>query len=310
MEVFSNTFINTNNVEVKLHDNIVIGGMGGSGISGTYVKSIFESLQLSKRITVVRDYKFIRILPDSSYILVSYSGNTEETISLFNQLLSNQVKPIIVTSGGKLLELAKSHTCVYYILESGLQPRMAFPNIFSVLLKILHNSFKDKMQIDHVEIKKLTIPDNIKEIKFSNFSNNLPIIITNSDYACVGERLRCQLNENAKLHSFNFVLPEYHHNGLVGLKSTFEGKIYFIFIEQRTDLDRIKFHFKFLKQKLIEKNIQYIEVYCNSDSYYINLLQLTMIVDYISLVIAKHQGINPIEVELIDQLKVYLKTMV
>src|SRR3989338_928248 len=81
-------------------DNIVVAGMGGSAICGDLLKIYLHDLKIP--VFVVRDYKVPSFVDENTLVFaVSYSGNTEETISAFCDALNKKAKIVAVTSGGQ-----------------------------------------------------------------------------------------------------------------------------------------------------------------------------------------------------------------
>ncbi len=88
-------------------DKVVIGGMGGSAIAGDLAADLAATAP-TVPILVIRDHQLPFSLNGRSlFIACSYSGNTEETLTLFHQALENDARVIAISSGGKLSEEAR-----------------------------------------------------------------------------------------------------------------------------------------------------------------------------------------------------------
>jgi len=99
-------------------DNVVIAGMGGSGIAG----KIFQEFYQSRPVTLVNSYE----IPDfvnsrTFFVAISYSGNTEETLSATEEAIRKGAKVAAITSGGKLATLVKDTFLVRGISNQGQQ---------------------------------------------------------------------------------------------------------------------------------------------------------------------------------------------
>ena len=115
---------------------IVICGMGGSAISGDYIQTYFEN-SLSIPIIVKRNYRLpVSINSDTLVIAISYSGNTEETISCLIDAIQNNCSIISIGSGGKLEDYCSSARIPFFKIPAGYQPRASFPLLFFPILKI------------------------------------------------------------------------------------------------------------------------------------------------------------------------------
>ncbi|MEQ9412320.1 MAG: SIS domain-containing protein, partial [Cyclobacteriaceae bacterium] len=87
--------------------NILITGMGGSGIGANLIESLtFGRIPIP--MSVNKGYNIPQYVgPHTLFIACSYSGNTEETLSAIEKALLKRAHIICITSGGKMLEIAK-----------------------------------------------------------------------------------------------------------------------------------------------------------------------------------------------------------
>src|SRR5688500_8677780 len=99
--------------------NIVISGMGGSGIGANLVESLtFGRIPIP--ITVCKTYNIPQFVsPHTLFIACSYSGNTEETVAALQKALLKRAHCIVVASGGKLLDTAREYNLFYIQLPGG-----------------------------------------------------------------------------------------------------------------------------------------------------------------------------------------------
>src|ERR1044071_8191172 len=117
--------------------NIIITGMGGSGIGGTIVSEIVSG-ECSVPIVVNKDYFLPSFVTENSLVIVSsYSGNTEETIQAMEAVLKAKAKIVCVSSGGKIAEMAKQNDCDVIIIPGGSPPRAALAYSLTQLFFIL-----------------------------------------------------------------------------------------------------------------------------------------------------------------------------
>ncbi|MCU0373403.1 MAG: SIS domain-containing protein, partial [Ignavibacteria bacterium] len=115
--------------EYKNIKNVVMCGMGGSGLGARVIESVFAS-DLNIPLVRVNDYHIPRFVDsDTLVICSSYSGETEETLQNANEAIAKKVKCIVIANGGRLIDLAKENKLPFYDIEPNFnpsdQPRMA-----------------------------------------------------------------------------------------------------------------------------------------------------------------------------------------
>ena len=236
----------------KIH-RVVIMGMGGSAIAGLIMKDISPHLE----IIVERNYFPNAIIDENTLLIIcSYSGNTEESLSYYKHASSLTKNIFGITSGGKLLTLLKNDNHNHCVLPEGYPPRSILGYVLTVLIKLLDEDellellnvellqeYSDKFSLEGSEIFDLA----------KKIHSTFPVIITEEDLSSIGYRLKCQLNENSKMLSYNVTLPEMNHNEIVGWESKMIDKNLFsliwIDITWPANIKRMDITNKILKNK-------------------------------------------------------------
>jgi len=236
----------------KIH-RVVIMGMGGSAIAGLIMKDISPHLE----IIVERNYFPNAIIDENTLLIIcSYSGNTEESLSYYKHASSLTKNIFGITSGGKLLTLLKNDNHNHCVLPEGYPPRSILGYVLTVLIKLLDEDellellnvellqeYSDKFSLEGSEIFDLA----------KKIHSTFPVIITEEDLSSIGYRLKCQLNENSKMLSYNVTLPEMNHNEIVGWDSKLIDKNLFsliwIDITWPANIKRMNITNKILKKK-------------------------------------------------------------
>ena len=306
MENFKSISINCNNV--------IICGMGGSAIGADFVKNIV-SQSINIPIYVNRTYVLPKWVNSKSLvILCSYSGDTEETISCYEETLSRKIDPIIITSNGFLLRESNKHNFQKIKLPIGMQPRVAFGYSSSVLLILLQ-----KLNlIDNKLIDDLTkIIENIKQTSemFSDFTSNnnkalnlasniydkYPIIYSTPLTETLAVRFRGQLAENGKILSSHNILPEQNHNEIEGFSKS-NNNFFVVWIDDIDDHSQISKRIKITSSILSEKCENYF--YKTSGN---NLIERMyngiLFFDWVSFYVSIFRKIDPTPVNKIKTLK-------
>ncbi len=282
--------------------SIVVCGMGGSAIGGDLLKSYVSNTKLP--VFVNRDYKVPKYVDNYTLVfVVSYSGNTEETLSAFNDARSKKANIIAITSGG---ELAKEAEKVIKI-PSGLQPRAATGYLFFPMLGILYNSnLVDVKNTDLNEMftllkQKEKIKDKAQELS-KKIQGKTPIIYSSELLKPVAYRWQTQINENAKYPAFHSTFSEMNHNEINAFRAMERNKFLAILLRDEKDNPRIKRRMDICKQ-IMEKNIEVEEVKVQGSSFLARMFSTMYLGDYTSYYLALRERVDPTPVEVIEWLK-------
>jgi glucose/mannose-6-phosphate isomerase len=290
-------------------DNLVMGGLGGSGIAGHIVKNYFSD-KIDIPVEVVSDYILPRYISSRTLVILSsYSGNSEETLALYHQAKEKKAKVLILTSGGELERLGRLDGYIVYKAGESLEGRMALGYSLTYLLLIF---FEILGQYKDVDLKRIASSVNISENfilqskelakTFSSTLNNKFIVVTDPPFEGIGTRFVQQLQENAKVEAFISVIPEANHNTL----STYTGANTnnFLFLNSRSN-HQTNLRFSFLKELLISQN-PILEM--NTKDYTLSTLIITLYeLDWLAMEIASLRGEDAGNSRNVINLKNYLK---
>jgi len=295
--------------DLSSYKGVVFCGMGGSGIVGSFVSKWLEHRGFKKPTFVVKGYELPPFV-DREYLVfcISYSGNTEETLSNFEEAIRRGIKPLCITSNGKLMERAKEEGCEVYEVPKGYQPRFALGFMLSKLLNLLG---VDK---DELEDAKENLKENLESLKekgkelASRLFGYVPVIYSTPLTAHIAERWKGQINENAKTPAYFAILPEMHHNEVMGwsnaeLRSKF---IYLIMFDEK-DYHRVKLRVEITKNLLEEFGMVPILLKGEGNSYLARSLYLTHLADWVSISLAQLYGYDPLQTRVIDRIKEEIK---
>ncbi|MCH8904192.1 MAG: bifunctional phosphoglucose/phosphomannose isomerase, partial [Bacteroidetes bacterium] len=119
---------------------VLISGLGGSGIGGDLTRQ-FSQNNATLPIASNKDYLLPNYVNEHTLLIISsYSGNTEETISAFEEAMKRGLDIFIISVGGKLLNLATEYSLPYIQMpDTGIQPRSALGFSFAAMLKATGN---------------------------------------------------------------------------------------------------------------------------------------------------------------------------
>ncbi|MFX1579247.1 MAG: bifunctional phosphoglucose/phosphomannose isomerase [Promethearchaeota archaeon] len=293
-------------------DGILIVGMGGSAISGLYVQGLLHATSTIP-IVVNRDYTLPAYV-DSRWvtIAISYSGNTEETLTAYESAIDRDCPTFILTSGGQLSK--KENTLGKIMLPSNYQPRAVFPAIFSTVLNLVENLLgKMPSALDTIGnnisemVKKWEGSSLSPKVMAQDLSETVPIFIGARHLIPVAYRAKCQINENAKGLAFYSVLPEANHNEIEGFVKGYSFDFTPIFLRSSYEDKRISQRFDITSSIYENEGYTPIRLSVRSSNIVEEMLAMTFYLDWMSTELAEIKGVDPTSVERISTLKERLK---
>ena len=310
------------NIDSIQYDSLLIMGMGGSGVSGD-VLSLLSNEVSSKKITVRKSYsipkKIMEVKPFCLFI--SYSGNTEETLSGLNDAIKNNLDWAVISSGGKLIDLAIEHNKEYIKIPDGLQPRAAFGYLTQAVCKIVDivegtNFLKELRDVGNYLNEILNEEEDseifIEAKKIAKQINKKTCIIYGGTdlTELVASRWKTQINENAKSKAFVGSMPEVHHNEILSWDADVEGsKSNYVLILLRDNSENSQIAKRFdLTQKLLSEKVEIFNIEPKSQSTTLfKLMELVLLGDLFSISLADELNMIPEDIEGIENLKKLLE---
>jgi glucose/mannose-6-phosphate isomerase len=294
--------------EIKVQGNInkiFILGMGGSALPGDLLECYLKDEKIP--IFTVKDYNIPKFIDSESLVFViSFSGNTEESISAYREAMKTKAKIITISSGGKLKEIADMNKDIHIKVPSGLQPRQAIGYQFFPVLYILQNSgiitdrTKDIKDTEN-SLKKDIYKKSAQEMA-AKLQNKIPIIYASTRMKIVAEKWKIGFNENTKTPSFYNVFPELNHNEMNGYINVF-GDYFVIIIKDEDDHQRVKKRMKIFKEIIKDKGIEVVEMVIRGDCHLAKIFSGIYISDWVSYYLALLYGIDPSPVEIVELFK-------
>ncbi len=293
----------------KEFSNVIVTGLGGSGIGGSIVQNYaFDKMNVP--FIVNKDYFLPAFVNKHSLIIVcSYSGNTEETLEAMQHAIKAKATIICITSGGKVAEVAdkKGYDCI--LVPAGMPPRSclgyALVQILNVLanLGLIDNKFEKEIAaaIKQMKAGEAETQKKAKAIA-KKMLGKLPIIYSAPAYEGVAIRFRQQINENSKLLCWHAVIPEMNHNELVGWRDDASDKVVLI-LRNSDDYSRTQTRMEINKKVIKKYTPNIIEIYSEGKSYWEKSFYLIHLTDWVSVILADMRELDATEVKVIDFLK-------
>ncbi|HIA35873.1 MAG TPA: bifunctional phosphoglucose/phosphomannose isomerase [Flavobacteriales bacterium] len=290
-------------------NNVLISGLGGSGIGGTIASQLLEK-EADIPINVNKDYFIPKYVNDKTLVIISsYSGNTEETLSAMSQAIKQNAEVVCITSGGEVLNIAKTRGLNHIIIPGGMPPRACLGYSLTQLFFVLNHygivgaEFKTQIKsgISLLESEEDDIMQKALELSGSMVGKT-PIIYTSAAYEGVGIRLRQQLNENSKMLCWHQVFPEMNHNELVGWKSG-DDSLAVLILRNKSDFSRTQKRIETCKEIFSKYTSTIIEVYSKGNSEIERTLYLIHLGDWLSWFLSEKNQVDAMEIEVINYLK-------
>lgn len=291
------------------YQSVLISGLGGSGIGGTILAELVAG-ECALPVLVNKDYSLPSWVNAKTLVLISsYSGNTEETVSVMEQALQVNAKIICVTSGGKILEMAKQHQLEYIEIPGGMPPRSCLGYSLVQLIKILAVKGIVPSRLlaeteDSVELLS-SKSESIQKISRNiaqQLIGKIPVIYALGNCEGTVVRFRQQINENSKMLCWHHVFPEMNHNELVGWTEPHPDKVVISFSTSFTN-KRTQKRYEVCKPVFAKYASGIIDIVPEGNSLTEQFFYLIHIGDWISVDIADIKQIDAVEVNVINHLK-------
>ncbi len=297
---------------------IIIAGMGGSAIGGELLKD-WAIDKLTIPLDVCREYTLPAYADrDTLVFAVSYSGETEETLSIFLEAIKKKCMIITVSSGGALGEFSERLGFPHVAVPSGMAPRATLPYLFMPLPFILERlDFVSDVNEESEEtikiLKGISMENSLDRATESNFSKTLasqikgsvPVIYGFGRFRSVAQRFKTQFNENSKNPSKWDYFSELNHNEIVGWEKpkSFAKCFSSIFIRDKSEKPEIHERIEFTENMMCSKGIPTYEISSRGNYGLAKMASVICIGDFVSVYLAVLRGIDPTPVDSINRLK-------
>lgn len=301
-------------------NNIILSGMGGSCLAGLIAKNwLNHDYNLSVPFEVTRDYTIPAYANKNTLVLcVSVSGNTEETISSLCDAMKKGAQIVVISTGGKLLDLARQYKLPYVQIAKISQPRYGVPMHLRAITAIL---YKYKL-LDNQPFAELERSYNHVKAFASNLTAEVPtdhnsakqlalftagktvLVYSSSLFYPLAYKWKTSYNENAKNTVWCNEFPEFNHNEFIGWTSHPIEKPFAV-INLRSNLDSARINQRLeLTEKLLSGYRPAAQnIILTGDSYIQQVLCGAILGDISSIYLGLLNGVDPTPVELVEKFK-------
>jgi glucose/mannose-6-phosphate isomerase len=285
-------------------------GMGGSAAGGDFGKALFEAHGAAPFV-VVRDAQVPSFvgLGDLCFC-VSYSGDTEETLRAYDSARRAGARVIAVTSGGELRRRAERDGVEVFIVPGGRPPRTALGYLFVPVIvacesfRLIPEQMYEKafaLLDDGAALWGIEAKDNEAKALARAMHGKLPILYGLGGWpAVVANRWRSQINENAKQLAFANAYPELDHNEIMGWVGASLEMFAGVRLEGSSPEPPLRARAQATEELI---GLSFARVAARGETLLAQMLSLVYLGDWVSLYLARLNGVDPADIGWIDRLK-------
>lgn len=301
-------------------DQVVFVGMGGSAIGGDVIRSL-AARSASFPISISRHYALPPFVNSKALcIFSSYSGNTEETLSAFQQAVRRGFRCLAITSGGTLTRLSERHSVPWIQIPKGLPPRAALGYSVFPILRFLAKLKRCPWDASGIRetvslLRRLSekrygpsVPfrtNPAKQMAQLLYGRWVVIYAGTELLDSAALRFRNQIEENAKAMASHHFFPEMSHNEILGWQfpAKLIPKTACVFLRDSGDHPRIQFRIEFTRDLLRERGVPLGEIRSQGKSPLAKIFSTIHEGDWVSFYLALLYGVDPTPVPIIETLK-------
>jgi glucose/mannose-6-phosphate isomerase len=299
-------------------DQVVILGMGGSAIGGDLLRCLLLE-ECSLPIIVHRDYGVPAFVDQRTLVIAcSYSGNTEETLSGFEEALRRGAKLLSIATGGELAQRTRAHGLPLYLYHYRTQPRAALGYAFMSLLGVVQRlglvSDKSADVVEAIRVMRqwqeeiretVPAPENAAKSLAQKLYGRMPVVYGAEHLSEVARRWKGQFNENAKTWAFFDVLPELCHNSVVGYPapSDLPQHVHVVMLVSSLNHPRVQMRFEIVRDLLRRDGLSFDIIEARGRSKLAQMLSAVHFGDYVAFYLAMLYQVDPWSIGNIDFVK-------
>ncbi|MEA2315057.1 MAG: glucose/mannose-6-phosphate isomerase [Solirubrobacteraceae bacterium] len=298
---------------------LVVAGMGGSAIGGALARAALGD-HASRPIFVTRAYGLPTwTTPETMVLCASYSGETEETLACYESAGALGARRTVVTTGGRLAEMARADGVPVIPLPGGFQPRAAVAYMIVAALEVAAQCGAGPRLTSEIDVAASHIEhlvaewgpdapeDSLAKQIARGLHGTIPVIAGAGLTTPIAYRWKTQINENAKQPAFSHELPELDHNELVGWEGAPElGRFSAIFLDDSDAHPRVKERMDLTERLIAGSAAASFRVETRGQTAIERVVSLVLLGDLISIYLAALRGVDPGPVKVIDELKAAL----
>lgn len=297
-----------NEVGIKRAAKIIVAGMGGSNLASGLIRAAKPELDIIQH----RDYGLPSLpahhWPYCLVIVNSFSGNTEEAISAYEEARKRKLSVAVVATGGKLIDMAKADGAPYIQHPAADQPRLSLGYNIKALLKIIGD---DEAINDLFQLAPALKPEIYEErgrTLAQKLTNQIPLIYSSRVNLPLAYVWKTKLNETAKIPAFCNVFPELNHNEMTGFDRSSSGRalsdnFHFIFLKDQADFEKVHKRMDLTKKLLEDKGLSVELVNLEASSVWYKIFSSLIFADWTTYYLAQAYGVDPVAIPMVEEFK-------
>jgi glucose/mannose-6-phosphate isomerase len=298
-------------------ENVVVVGMGGSGIAGDVLLHAAGPF-MPVPVVVVKSSVLPAFVSDASLVFaVSFSGDTDETVEAATEAAVQGAHVVAVTRGGELGRLADAWGAPVIPVPSDIcAPRAAIGALAVPPLVVLHEiglfPGADRWISQAVtQLKRrrdqLVGSGSLAERLAKRIGRTIPLIYGGGGVATAAAlRWKTQFNENAKVPAFWNTQPELCHNEVAGWGQHGDltrQAVSLIALRHDDEHPQVQRRFELVFELMEEVVASITEVRAAGEGTLAQLFDLILIGDFTSIHLALREGVDPGPVPALDHVK-------
>jgi glucose/mannose-6-phosphate isomerase len=298
--------------------SIAVCGMGGSGIAGDILRCLYAG-RIPVPITVTKGYGLPEFAGRDSLVLaLSFSGNTEETLSAYAAAVSRGCRVVTVSAGGELAERSAADGAAHVVAPADVpMPRMAVGDLTSSLLGVLEVMGVIPPARSEIEEAAALLDDlstrlgpdrptgeNPAKELAEWIGARTPVVWGSEGIAeAPAGRFRTQVNENAKSPAFSGVLPELDHNDIEGWSAGTGEPFALVILRHAAEHPRIEARVIATLESIASSGLESREVWAEGREPLASLFSLIAFADFTATYLGILRGVDPSPIPVLSSLK-------
>lgn len=298
---------------VRRTSKFAVCGMGTCAIAGEVVSDYMDS-KGSHPISVIKGLDLPRwVDQDTTVVVISYSGDTKETLHNYRTAVRRGAQVICITSGGELEELCVKDDCILMSIPYGFESRGAIGYMIGYIMVALRNcglidNYDDfREALPHVKSYRdelIDSDDNEARDIARTIGKRFPVVYGFFNMRATLLRWKFQFNENSKVLSFCGTLPEFNHNELVGWTADqLTSKFVPVILMDDNASDMLKYMAETPVGMLMEGGMDVYVHHLRGKCVLVNTLRAIVLGDLASLYLAQMKHVDPDNTDVVNNVK-------